>query len=206
MIYYFYHDDYCPEVPEYTSTENLDAEHFTTGVLATHSKMYAMGEYYGVPRLKALALKKFELCFRTMTAGLSTAIDVAFSSMPDGDRALRQLIIDMLAGQPCTARRKAMTKKIRDRSELYHALYRRWLMAASSCAAASSPCGGACDIKLTTSTGHGRIGKHRRSLNHRKTRRKSMESQSSFGVQMSGLQKRCHEGSRSLHVQSMSCE
>lgn len=56
MIHYFYHHDYpCDD-----SLDSSGSSRWIGGYLIEHARMYAMGDKYGVPGLKNLALRKFK--------------------------------------------------------------------------------------------------------------------------------------------------
>lgn len=96
MIHYFYHHDYLEQE---TSPELRKLVCYNTkarkGLLAEHSRMYAMGEKYGIPGLKTLAATKFR---KTMTyfnhAGLTAGIIIAYKSTPEADKQLRDVVLD----------------------------------------------------------------------------------------------------------------
>ncbi|KAH0142151.1 hypothetical protein KCU67_g14171, partial [Aureobasidium melanogenum] len=72
-------------------------------MLAEHSRMYAMGEKYGVPGLKTLAIAKVqEALVRIHHAGLAAATIIAYKSTPEADKAMRKqisLILDVYGPQ-----------------------------------------------------------------------------------------------------------
>jgi NAD/NADP transhydrogenase beta subunit len=97
-------------------------------LLVTHSKMYAMGEKYQAPGLKALATRKFNANgLNTMTRGLGTAIVIAFMGTPETYQELREEIIDALAVKIGIAKNPAMDMTIKEIPELVYALYRKLL-------------------------------------------------------------------------------
>ncbi|CAD0040833.1 unnamed protein product [Aureobasidium pullulans] len=98
MIHYFYHHDFFEDRREYSSTTlNLcSTENLTQGTLAEHARMYAMGEKYGVPGLKALAVAKFLAVIPRTNAGLTAAIMIAYSTTPESDQGLRNAMIESL--------------------------------------------------------------------------------------------------------------
>jgi hypothetical protein len=64
MIHYFYHLDYLEDETaklkkQKRANEDFEKAHIlNTGILIDHANMYAMGDKYGIPGLKALAQKK----------------------------------------------------------------------------------------------------------------------------------------------------
>lgn len=97
MIHYFYHHDFIKKegLSEHEA-QSLSTENLTQGTLAEHARMYAMGEKYGVPGLKALAVAKFLAAIRGTNDGLTAAIMIAYSATPESDRGLRNVIIEIL--------------------------------------------------------------------------------------------------------------
>ncbi|TIA39674.1 hypothetical protein D6C78_03087 [Aureobasidium pullulans] len=97
MIHYFYHHDFIKKegLSEHEA-QSLSTENLTQGTLAEHARMYAMGEKYGVPGLKALAVAKFLAAIRGTNAGLTAAIMIAYSATPESDQVLRTVIIEIL--------------------------------------------------------------------------------------------------------------
>ena len=55
-----------------------------------------MGEKYGVPGLKALAVAKFLAVIPRTNAGLTAAIMIAYSTTPESDQELRNAMIESL--------------------------------------------------------------------------------------------------------------
>lgn len=66
--------------------------------LALHSKMYAAGDQYGVPGLKALALDKFkiQLTRHWDSPEFAEAIHIVYSSTPASDKEMREAVADTL--------------------------------------------------------------------------------------------------------------
>jgi hypothetical protein len=68
------------------------------GLLEEHSRMYAMGEKYADPGLKAVALAKFS--FRgpkqISAASVNIATMIAFNSTPESDKDLRKAVLKIL--------------------------------------------------------------------------------------------------------------
>lgn len=94
MIHYFYHHDYLGRV---TEEFQLYSDKHRKGMLAEHSRMYAMGEKYGIPGLKTLAVANFQKSFiRIHHAGLAAGIIIAYKSTPEADKALRNQILLLL--------------------------------------------------------------------------------------------------------------
>lgn len=68
------------------------------GAMLFHARMYAMAEFYQVPALKELAKR----CFREEVDGeggwadpsFALAVEVVFESTPEGDRGLRDLVVE----------------------------------------------------------------------------------------------------------------
>lgn len=66
--------------------------------LVLHSKMYAAGDQYGVPGLKALALDKFkiQLTRHWDSPEFAEAIHIVYSSTPASDKEMREAVADTL--------------------------------------------------------------------------------------------------------------
>ncbi|KAG9849350.1 hypothetical protein KCU98_g4944, partial [Aureobasidium melanogenum] len=93
MIHYFYHHDYLEREMAEIEGSVLHSDKCRKGILAEHSRMYAMGERYGVPGLKALAIANFQKSFIALNhAGLAAGIIIAHKSTPEADKALRSQI------------------------------------------------------------------------------------------------------------------
>jgi hypothetical protein len=127
MIHYFYHHDYPSYLPTHAGHADLTADNVAKCVLAVHSKMYAMGDKYQIPGLKALAARNFRPCWLKTFAGLNTAIVIAFMSTPETDQALRMEIVDELGKHMCIAKNDVVDKTIKELPELVYALYRNIL-------------------------------------------------------------------------------
>jgi hypothetical protein len=127
LVHYFYHHDYPSELPTHADHNGMAAENLAKGLLAVHSKMYAMGEKYQVPALKALALRKFKTQWYNTNAGLSTAIVIAFMSTPETDRGLRDAIIEIFGTHTWLEIFDVMDETIKEIPELVYALYRKAL-------------------------------------------------------------------------------
>jgi hypothetical protein len=93
MSHYFYHRDY----PELDKT-SLEGELWVQGALAQHSRMYAMGEKYGIAEMKASALAKFlRLNNQVVISGsLIPTIVIAFNSTLASDKGLREAVLTMI--------------------------------------------------------------------------------------------------------------
>ncbi|KAK8208940.1 hypothetical protein M8818_003903 [Zalaria obscura] len=86
MMHYFYHLDYLEtERPTVISQSHL----------IVHTKMYALGEKYGIPGLKALALVRFEESANIHWRGaeFAEAIPVIYTSTIEQDRGLRDAVV-----------------------------------------------------------------------------------------------------------------
>jgi hypothetical protein len=125
MIHYFYHHDYPSYLPTHAGHADLTADNVAKGVLAVHSKMYAMGDKYQTPGLKALAARNFGPCWEKTFAGLNTAIVIAFMSTPETDQALRMEIVNELGKHMCIAKNDVVDNTIKELPELVYALYRK---------------------------------------------------------------------------------
>lgn len=127
MIHYFYHHDYPSELPTHPGHKETTPENLAKGVLVVHSKMYAMGDKYQVPGLKALAARKFGPCWTKTCAGLNTAIVIAFVSTPDTDQTLRKILTDTCGRNISIPRDPAVDQTIKEIPELLYAVYRKFL-------------------------------------------------------------------------------
>lgn len=134
MIHYCYHLDYLEDQTAQVRTQRRADEDFDkiivlkTGLLLEHAKMYALGDKYGLPGLKDLALKKYEEAYLFTSAGFANSITVAFTSTIDSDMALRNVIITILAGNMCFFMSKPKIDQIvKDLPLLSHALLRKKL-------------------------------------------------------------------------------
>ncbi|CAD0107905.1 unnamed protein product [Aureobasidium uvarum] len=102
MIHYFYHQDYL-EQEKSAERESWYNCQCRKGILAEHSRMYAMGEKYGIHELKAVALAKFRnSAYKGCDqSGLAAAIVIAFKSTPQTDTMLRETILKILDYNGC---------------------------------------------------------------------------------------------------------
>ncbi|KAI4721241.1 hypothetical protein E4T48_02371 [Aureobasidium sp. EXF-10727] len=125
MIYYFYHHDYQTE-PAADIKSTPVGQLLARGPLAQHARMYALGEKYGVPGLKALALRRF-LPIKVKFSGLGTAMVVAFMSTPDTDQGMRDLIVEFLARHPGSTLTVPIDRTMEGLPDLVHSLCRKLL-------------------------------------------------------------------------------
>jgi hypothetical protein len=129
MIHYFYHHEYPSE--SYTEIKDVEmtARNLSKGVLVVHAKMYAMGEKYQVPALKALAKRKFGECWSKTNAGFCTAIVIAFMGTSEMDQGLRNEIVGMIhigtSVSPMSS--EILDGTIKQIPELVYALYQQLL-------------------------------------------------------------------------------
>jgi hypothetical protein len=104
MIHYFYHLDYLEEETAKLKTQKRDSEDFNktymlkTGILIDHASMYATGDKYGVPGLRALARKKYQEAYLHTSAGFANSMIVTYTSTIDNDMSLRSVIIEIMSG------------------------------------------------------------------------------------------------------------
>jgi hypothetical protein len=93
MIHYFYHHDY----QEHRTTLRNGAE-MPESLSDVHSRLYAMGEKYGIPGLKAVALQKFGCVSGKIvrTPSMIRATVIAFNSTPESDKSLRMEVLRVL--------------------------------------------------------------------------------------------------------------
>ncbi|THX59129.1 hypothetical protein D6D06_02360 [Aureobasidium pullulans] len=132
MIHYLYHMDYL-EVEtakikaEPASTVVLKDHNLSDGILVNHARMYAMGDKYGIPGLKALAKMKFEEATKYTYAGLVKAIRIVYTSTVDSDVGLRQIIVTKLhsTGVTSSLGKPGIDQNIKELSELAYALLRK---------------------------------------------------------------------------------
>ncbi|KAH0278762.1 hypothetical protein KCU91_g2232, partial [Aureobasidium melanogenum] len=97
MMHYFYHHDYLEGEMAESDGVVLHSDKCRKGILAEHSRMYAMGEKYGVPGLKALAIANFQKSLTALNhAGLAAGIIIAHKSTPEADKTLRRRISFLL--------------------------------------------------------------------------------------------------------------
>ncbi|KAI4746980.1 hypothetical protein E4T50_02741 [Aureobasidium sp. EXF-12298] len=125
MIHYFYHHDYPCDIPTHRDHKTWTPGNVAKGVLAIHSKMYAMGDKYQVPGLKALAVRKFKLSYEKTCAGFDTAAVIAFMSTPETEQGMRQVIVDTLGRYPWIAKNEVVNMTVKKIPELLYAFYRR---------------------------------------------------------------------------------
>ncbi|KAG9523008.1 hypothetical protein KCV07_g2639, partial [Aureobasidium melanogenum] len=126
MIYYFYHHDYHTE-PIFDFKKVPLGECLSRGPLARHARMYAMGEKYGVPGLKALALVKFSPAKTMAWCGLCTALVVTYASTPDTDQDMRNKFVELFNKFPKVAALDMTAKTLQEIPDLVFALFRKLL-------------------------------------------------------------------------------
>lgn len=102
-------------------------ECLSRGPLARHARMYAMGEKYGVPGLKALALVKFSPAKTMAWCGLCTALVVAYASTPDTDQDMRNKFVELFNKFPKVAALNTVEKTLQEIPDLVFALFRKLL-------------------------------------------------------------------------------
>jgi hypothetical protein len=95
MIHYFYHHNYLEKYVTF-----VDGVEWREGFFDEHSRMYAMGEKYGIPGLKCLALAKFGcLCQKKVRVpSVIAGTVIAFNSTPELDKDLRKEVLRFLHG------------------------------------------------------------------------------------------------------------
>lgn len=130
MIHYCYHHDFLERETAELERSVYYSDKHRKGILAEYSRMYAMGEKYGIPGLKSLAATKFlNCCFRTHHAGLAASIIIAYKGTPEADKGLRKHVLSLLDlhGRQYTVDTEiqGIISKI---TELAYALYRECLM------------------------------------------------------------------------------
>lgn len=86
-----------------------------------------MGEKYGVPGLKALALVKFSPTKMMIWGGLCTALVVTYASTPDTDQEMRNKFVGLLNKHPSVAALNTITKTLQEIPDLVFALFRKLL-------------------------------------------------------------------------------
>ncbi|KAI4729520.1 hypothetical protein E4T49_02587 [Aureobasidium sp. EXF-10728] len=102
MIHYFYHLDYhevetAKLKQQNRKDENFDEVYgFKEGLLIDHAKMYAMGDKYGIPGLKDLALRRYQEAYEHTSAGFANSMVVIYTSTIDNDMELRNVVIKIL--------------------------------------------------------------------------------------------------------------
>jgi len=134
MIHYFYHLDYLEvetaKIKEKKRTEeNYDEAHvLKEGLLIDHAKMYAMGDKYGIPGLKDLALRKYQEAYEHTSAGFANSMIVIYTSTIDNDMDLRNVIIKILNNDITNLMSKPkIDQTVKDIPPLSHALLRKSL-------------------------------------------------------------------------------
>ncbi|KAI5248857.1 hypothetical protein E4T43_01049 [Aureobasidium subglaciale] len=123
MVNYFYNHEYSLEAPTGDAHYDFSPANLARGRLATHAAMYAMGEKYGVPGLKDFAMDTFEQRCCETTAGLSSALVIAFTGTPETDTGFRESVVRSLILYPPALRDEEVAKTIKDLPELVHRLY-----------------------------------------------------------------------------------
>lgn len=131
MIHYFYHHDYLEQE---TSTGSQKAQLYfgdcRKGVVAEHSRMYAMGEKYGIPGLKSLAIARFRQSslIHLNHAGLASGIIIVYNGTPEADKGLRKEVIEALDLCRMYYKDNSETQKmIADIPDLCYGLYRSYV-------------------------------------------------------------------------------
>jgi hypothetical protein len=129
MIHYFYHLDYLEvetaKVKEQKRLEeNYDETHvLQNGLLIDHAQMYAMGDKYGVPGLKDLALRKYQEAYEHTSAGFANSMTVIYTSTIDNDMGLRNVIIKILTNDIVNLMSKPrINQNVKDLPLLSHTL------------------------------------------------------------------------------------
>jgi hypothetical protein len=132
MIHYFYHLDYLEDETAKLRSQKREDDEFDktyalkTGILIEHARMYAMGDKYGIPGLKELALQKYEEAYRYTSAGFANSIIIAFTSTLDADMDLRNVIITYLdSALDIYMTKPKIDQIVRDFPQLSHALIRK---------------------------------------------------------------------------------
>lgn len=98
MIHYLYHHDYDVEETDADRTSCLFSAKQRKGALIEHSRMCALGEKYGISGLKTVAREKFikQTWHRFSHAGLSAATIIAYSTTPETDKGLQDVVMNTL--------------------------------------------------------------------------------------------------------------
>jgi hypothetical protein len=111
------------------SEENFDETHvLNEGLLIDHAKMYAMGDKYGVPGLKDLALRKYQEAYEHTSAGFANSMIVIYTSTIDNDAGLRNAIIKILKNDITNLMKKPkINQNVKELPLLSHALLRKQL-------------------------------------------------------------------------------
>jgi len=124
MIHYFYHHDYLEH--EVVHIQGLD---FPKAVLDEHSRMYAMGEKYGIQGLKRVALAKFQGRGGPRQMSKSSVIAaavIAFNSTPESDKDLREAMLEHLdRSRQLFKHSVPIQKMILSMPEVAYGLYRK---------------------------------------------------------------------------------
>ncbi|CAD0095351.1 unnamed protein product [Aureobasidium mustum] len=98
MIHYFYHHDYLERETAKLQGLLFYSDEHRKGIMAEHSRMYAMGEKYGIPGLKSLAVAKFRRAYAGAThTGLAASLVIVYKSTPESDKGLRSLLLGLLS-------------------------------------------------------------------------------------------------------------
>ncbi|VUC32711.1 unnamed protein product [Clonostachys rosea] len=107
MIRYFYHLDYSPpgiktashQTPVQLSQASRPQASATPTHLVLHAQVYALGEKYGIPGLKALAATKFknEVDQHWHSQDFLLALKEVYSSTVDHDRSLRDIVVQAVS-------------------------------------------------------------------------------------------------------------
>lgn len=86
MIHFMYHFDY-------SNTQGISTMVF-------NAQVYSLADRYMIPTLKHLAKDKFETAIKTGWAmdDFLLAVDVVYSSSPESDRGLRDLVVGISGG------------------------------------------------------------------------------------------------------------
>lgn len=100
MIHYFYHLDY-PKQPE-IKYGLLEGSEDRKSNLVIHARLYAIGEKYGIPGLKALTLSKFkkETTSFWNTSDFICAAEEVYTSTVEQDRGMRDAVVSTIALHP----------------------------------------------------------------------------------------------------------
>jgi len=130
MINYLYLHDYLEEeqTKALVAVTVLCTRENRKGLLAEHSRMYAMGDKYGISGLKALAAAKFNETGVRCHAGLVDGLIIAFKATPDSDKELREVAISRLYPYRHTYKDNAEVQTVISRLPgLSYGLYRKLL-------------------------------------------------------------------------------
>ncbi|KAH0154084.1 hypothetical protein KCU67_g9204, partial [Aureobasidium melanogenum] len=130
MIHYFYHHDYPSRTPD-GDINVFGSAKWREGCLVQHARMYAMGDKYGVPGLKALALRKFktnlESDLKHTYFELASVIAITFLGTPSTDQSLREEVVGFFHTHQNTSNNPLMVVIIKEHPDLVYALYRQLL-------------------------------------------------------------------------------